>query len=103
MEFLSTPVTLVVLGIILVYLIVIMIKDRKNKVNVKDNFIKCIPYMLIFFFPIVWYLVLKQHSYTHVNFTYRLLVISIISLLIFITKIFKPEEEKKMIVTRESK
>ena len=103
MEFLSTPVTLVVLGIIFVYLIVIMIKDRKKKVNVKDNFIKCIPYMLIFFFPIVWYLVLKQHSYTHVNFTYRLLVISIISLLIFITKIFKPEEEKKMIETRESK
>lgn len=95
MNYLSTPVAMMIIAIILVYEILIMIKNRNKKVNVIQNLKCCLPYMIIFFFPMVWYLAIKQHSYTHVNFTYRLLVISIICLLVIATKIFKEERENK--------
>lgn len=91
MNYLSNPVITVISVITLIYLIVIMIKNYKKKINVKENLKKCLPYAIIFFFPMVWYLAIKQHSYTHVNFTYRLLVISIICVLVIATKIFKEE------------
>ena len=69
-------------------------KNMKNKINIKENLKETIPYIFIFFFPILWYLVLKQHSYTHVNFTYRLLIISIICILIIVEKILKFDKKE---------
>ena len=93
MSYLSNLVISVISVIAVIYLIVIIIKNFKKKINVKENLKKCLPYAIIFFFPMIWYLVIKQHSYTHVYFTYRLLVISIICLLVIATKIFKAEPE----------
>ena len=69
-----------------------IIKNYKKDIDTKENLKKCIPYILIFFFPIIWYLALKQHSYTHVNFTYRLLCISVICILLISSIILKEKE-----------
>lgn len=87
MEYLSSPVAITILIAAVIYIIVMMIINRNKKIDFKENLKKCLPYILIFFLPVIWYMVLKQHSYTHVNFTYRILVISIISLLIIASKI----------------
>ena len=98
MEYLSSPVAITILIIAVIYIIVMMIINRNKKIDFKENLKKLLPYILIFFFPVIWYMVLKQHSYTHVNFTYRILVISIISLLIIASKILvskNMEDSKK--------
>ena len=87
MEYLSSPVAITILIAAVIYIIVMMIINRNKKIDFKENLKKCLPYILIFFLPVIWYMVLKQHSYTHVNFTYRILVISIISFLIIASKI----------------
>lgn len=95
LEFLSPTVYVGVLIIAIVYIIAMMIKNFKKDIDFKENIKKCIPYIIIFFFPLVWYIVLKQHSYTHVNFTYRLLIISVICVLITASKILKEKPENK--------
>ena len=77
-----------------------MIKNFKKDIDFKENIKKCVPYMTIFCFPLVWYVVLKQHSYTHVNFTYRLLAISVIAILIIISKILKENQKDKTIESK---
>ena len=98
LTYLSKPVIIVVLCISAIYCIVTIFINFKKKINVKDNIKKCIPFAIIFFFPIVWYAVVKQHSNVHIFFTYRILVISIISLIIIASKIFEKniiEDNKK--------
>lgn len=102
MEYLSPAVYTAILILAIIYIIVIMIKNFKKDIDFKENIKKCVPYMIIFCFPLVWYVVLKQHSYTHVNFTYRLLAISVIAILIIVSKILKEktyskQEEKQII------
>lgn len=94
LEFLSRPTMLVIAAIAIIYMMVMAIKNYKKDVDFGENFKKCIPYILIFFFPIVWYLALKQHSFTHVNFTYRLLCISVICVLIIASIILKEKKEE---------
>lgn len=95
LEFLSPTVYIGVFTIVVIYIIVMMIKNFKKDIDFKENIKKCVPYIIIFFFPLVWYIVLKQHSYTHVNFTYRLLIISVICVLIMASKILKEKPENK--------
>ena len=95
LEFLSKATMLMIAAIAIIYLTVMAIKNYKKDVDFGENLKKCIPYILIFFFPIVWYVVLKQHSYTHVNFTYRLLCISVICVLIIASIILKEKKESK--------
>lgn len=97
LDYLSGPVIMVLVAIVAIYIIAMLIKNFKNEINIKQNLKECIPYALIFFLPLAWYVVIKQHSYTHVNFTYRLLVISIICVLIIATKVFLNKEPVKKI------
>lgn len=96
LEFLSTPVIVAIIIIGFVLAIAFMIKNRNKEIEFKENFKKCIPYIVIFFLPIIWFVSITQHSYTHAFFVYRILIISIISLLLIIYKMFegKKEEEK---------
>ena len=87
MEYLSSLVVIAILITAIIYLTIMMIINRNKSIDFKENLKKCIPFILITLLPIIWYMVLKQHSYTHVNFTYRILVISIISFLIIASKI----------------
>lgn len=94
-KFLSRETIATIFAIGIIYLIAIAIKNFKEKIDFKDNIKKCVPYMIIFCFPIVWYIALKQHSYVHAFFTYRILVISIICLLIIFSKILEKKKEEK--------
>lgn len=52
----------------------------------KDTVISVLPIFLITVFPIVWYVVLKNHSIVHAWFTYRSLLISTFGLMVIICK-----------------
>lgn len=92
---LSMPVT-IGLGIIgVVYLAFVIIKNRNKVVNVKENLKSCFPYMITFFMPIVWYLTIRQHSYTHSFMVYRALIVSIISVFVILNKLFSIEKKKE--------
>lgn len=89
----SKPVIFALFGIIILYMIVVMIKNRKKNINMKENLRRCIPYAITFMMPIVWYVAIKQHSYTHSFMVYRALVVSVISVLIIISKLLEVEKE----------
>lgn len=95
LQFLSMPVIVTIITIGFVLAIALMIKNRNREIEFKENFKKCIPYMMIFFLPIIWFVSVTQHSYTHAFFVYRTLVMSIISLLLIIYKMFEGKKEEK--------
>lgn len=70
----------------------IKISVKKEKIDIKQNLKKCIPYAIISAFPIIWYAVIKEHSCIHSFFAYRIMVISIINLLVVTNKISEPKE-----------
>ena len=59
-----------------------------------ENILKCIPFILTALLPIVWYFALRQHSVIHAFFTYRILIITLISLMILPDILFEREKEK---------
>lgn len=77
---------LIFLIVTLAYLIMKMIKDKKNYIC---NF----HYLIIACMPCAWYVVLANHSYVHFWFTYRELVILIFAMLVWCCK--NVEECKK--------
>lgn len=95
LTFLSRPVFYTILGIAVVIMIGLMIARYKRKIDFKENLKKCLPYILIFFFPIVWMVLITQHSYTHAFFVYRTFIISIICLLLVVYKIFEVKKEER--------
>lgn len=48
------------------------------------------PYCIIAVMPFIWYLLLNQHSYTHICFTYRSLLILLINIPIILQKLPEP-------------
>ena len=92
---LSSPVVLLLGGVAIVYILATTIRDHKEKMNFKKNMITCLPYMMIFFMPIAWFMVVRQHSYTHSFMVYRILIVSIISILIVASNILKTEKEEE--------
>lgn len=93
LTFLSKPVMLVIIVINVIYLLVQAIRNYNKKIDWKENLKECIPYVFCLLLPFMWYFVLKQHSYIHAFFTYRILVIAIISLFMISSKILKKKEE----------
>ena len=75
----------------------ILNKEIKLNSNVSKTDIAeiILPYVLIGALPFIWYIVLKNHSINHAFFTYRNLVLTIISLNICIYKIFEYLTTKK--------
>lgn len=74
-------------------IIFLTVKNIKKNVNFKTNIVNCIPFIATFLFPMVWYYVLKQHSFIHMFFAYRTLGISVISAIIIINKLFEESKE----------
>lgn len=93
-NFLSKNVFTTLVSLIIVYIICKMLANRKEKIDFKQNIKNAIPYIITMFFPIIWYLVLKQHSYIHTFFTYRIIIISIISIFIIIYKLYEKTDNK---------
>ena len=62
----------------------IYLQKVKNIKLEKTNIEKAILFLVIALFPILWYGIVKNHSYIHAFFTYRILIITFFNLQIFI-------------------
>ena len=51
----------------------------KFKLSIKENFGRSLPFLAIAFYPIVWYIVVLNHSLIHYFFTYRSQIITVIA------------------------
>jgi hypothetical protein len=61
--------------IIVLLLIFLLIKFRdKNK-----HLINCLPLLIVGIYPYIWFIILKNHSYEHFTFTYRIQGITLFS------------------------
>lgn len=89
-----TGVMTAILPMAIITMIIAKIKFKeKNVVNI-------LPYIVTAFMPIVWFMLLKNHSYIHSFFTYRNIVITIFNIEIIvitlvINLIYKKMEEIK--------
>ena len=75
-NFAGNYIFLLIYMLLTVYVVLLFI-NRKNKVNLTN-----IVYLLISLIPLIWFVVLKNHSTVHAFFSYRNLCIVIYSLLI---------------------
>lgn len=91
LQFLSENVIIILISLIFIYIIGKIILQYKAKIDFRANIKKAVPYIIISFFPIAWYLVIKQHSYIHAFFAYKNLIITIISIFIVVRKIYQVE------------
>lgn len=93
LRFLSPTVISINLALIIIYSIIKLIKNRNGKINAKQNLYTTIPFICLGILPFIWYLALRQHSYIHTFFTYKILIITIISIFIIVDKILEPENK----------
>ena len=96
LKFLSQFVIIGIIAFVFVNAPTIKIKNRKEKIDYIQNLKECLPFIVTLFLPIAWMMCITQHSYTHAFFVYRILIVSIISLIIIVNKLFqtKKVEEK---------
>ena len=63
----------------------IYLKKRKKQQTEKVEILKALIFVIIVIFPFIWYAVLKNHSYVHSFFVYRILIITILNVQIAFT------------------
>lgn len=98
------PITMVITFIIIdIELAIGKLKIKANKFNIKLYIIEILPYLILGVMPIIWYTILKDHSYKHAFFTYRNILITNICADLFLEKIFEmfTKSNKKMIESRK--
>lgn len=93
LAFLSNATLIGCAIILIIFTIFKLIINKNKRINFKQNIKLIIPYVITAIMPFAWYLVLQEHSYIHAFFTYRILIITIISMFIIVNKICKVEEE----------
>lgn len=94
--------TLMFFSTLIFYVIYTLIRNYKNiTINVKQ----AIPYLIISFMPIAWFMVMVNHTWFHFWFTWRNLILFYIGIGIFLLKLFgeKVETEKIEKVNEKSK
>lgn len=94
-NFLSYEVIFANIMIMISYAIIMLVKNRNKELNIKNNIVQSIPYLIVAMMPLAWYAVLKQHSMIHRFFTYRALVITIITLIVSEYKILEVKTQDK--------
>ena len=99
------PITTVITFVIIdIQLAVGKLKIKTNKLDIKEYLIKILPYIIIGVVPIIWYSILKDHSYKHAFFTYRNILVANICANLLLEKIFEmltKSRETKMIESRK--
>lgn len=82
------------LWMIIVAVAVLIVIDvvRHKRLNCK----KALAYLLVGVMPLVWYLLLSNHSYIHWWFTYRLLAITITCLMLMLSDAIPTTSEKSL-------
>lgn len=94
--------TLMFFTTLIFYVIYTLIRNYKSiTINVKQ----AIPYLMISFMPIAWFMVMVNHTWFHFWFTWRNLILFYIGIGIFLLKLFgeKDETEKTEKVNEKSK
>lgn len=91
---LSRNFKMIPLWMILVAVAVLIVIDvvRHKRLNCK----KALAYLLVGVMPLVWYLLLSNHSYIHWWFTYRLLAITITCLMLMLSDAIPTTSEKSL-------
>lgn len=89
MMFLSNNTIIILLVALIGYILPNAIITKKK--SLKQNLVNCIPYVITAIIPLIWFFILKEHSFTHAFFTYRILIITIISVLVIVRKIYQVE------------
>lgn len=80
-----------------ILVIFVMIKRYKIKLKPASEYIKeNIPIIIISAMPLVWYIVLTNHTVLHLRFTYRHMLIFLIGILICMKNIFIIEKKEKI-------
>lgn len=70
------------------------IKDKEIIVT-KENIINAIPFLIIAISPIIWLLLMNNHSYYHNYFTYRNLLIFLLGINLFFLNSIQTKKEEK--------
>ena len=91
-QFFSTSSLYIILIPMIVMIIIGIIKERNKKSKVQ---ICLLPFSINLLAPFVWYFVIKNHSYIHPFFAYKLLFISITNAFIIIANIFNLYKTEK--------
>lgn len=95
--YLKWPV-MILIGAVMIYL---LYKIIKGKNVVKNRALSAVPYLLICIYPLVWYMIAKNHSYEHSFMAYRELVIATFAGLCMLAEIGFADREK--VVSRGGK
>lgn len=80
--------------------IVRLIINRKKLKNVKEILEDVFPYLIVLIMPYVWYFILAEHTCQHYIFTYRALLLFLVSMSLIILKI---SEKKRNLAIEEKK
>ncbi len=80
-----------VIAILVIAILVIVFVGCKNKMQPK-NYVNIIPLFMVGIYPLIWCLVIREHSALHAIFTHRMIAIDIIVILMIIADLFKKEE-----------
>lgn len=84
----------------LFYLLIVSLVDfiinMIKKIKIRQNLINALPYAIILLMPFVWYFVLRNHSFRHVYFTYRDLLLFCTGFPLVLQKIMEREKVKKI-------
>ena len=72
-----------------------LIRYKKNRIRVSENFVNSLPYLIILLMPFAWYFVLKDHSFYHAYFTYRTLTVAFIAVPLILLKLTEKEKLEK--------
>ena len=75
------------LAVLIMLTVVSIIRIVKNRGSLKTNSKKCLPFLVLLLYPVVWYLVLSNHSHIHVWMTYRLVMVSMLAYMFGLTSI----------------
>lgn len=86
--------TLMFFTTLIFYVIYTLIRNYKSiTINVKQ----AIPYLMISFMPIAWFMVMVNHTWFHFWFTWRNLILFYIGIGIFLLKLFGEKDETERI------
>lgn len=86
--------TLMFFSTLIFYVIYTLIRNYKSiTINVKQ----AIPYLMISFMPIAWFMVMVNHTWFHFWFTWRNLILFYIGIGIFLLKLFGEKDETERI------
>lgn len=94
--------TILYLGVLLIYVVIYLIRNYKE---IHFDIKKSLPYLIVSFMPIAWYVLMNNHDVEHDYFTYRGLVVFYIGIGIFLLKLIdkKNENKKSMVSTSTEK